>query len=71
MSKEDVIKLNGEITEVLPNTTFKVKLENNVTIIAYVSGKMRKYQIRLTLGDSVEVELSPYDITKGRIVRRK
>lgn len=71
MPKEDVIKFEGEIIDVLPNTTFKVKLDNGIVIMAYISGRMRNHSIRIILGDRVEVEMSPYDITKGRIVRRK
>jgi translation initiation factor IF-1 len=71
MSKEGVIKLEGEIIDVLPNTTFKVKLDNGIVVMSYISGKMRKHAIRITLGDRVEIEMSPYDVTKGRIVRRK
>lgn len=70
MSKEDLIITEGEVIDVLPNATFKVKLENNVTINAYTSGKMRQHRIQVLLGDRVTVELSPYDVTKGRISRR-
>ena len=69
-SQKEVIKLRGKVVEALPNTQFVVELENNLTIIAYISGKMRKHYIRLVPGDNVEVELSPYDLTKGRIVFR-
>jgi len=58
------------VVEALPNTTFRVKLENGPEVLAYLSGKMRKYYIRVLLGDRVRVELSPYDLTKGRIVYR-
>lgn len=64
---KEVIKLNGKVVLALPNAQFKVELENNHTIIAHVSGKMRKHYIRLVPGDKVEVELTPYDLTKGRI----
>lgn len=70
MSKEDLIITEGEVIDVLPNATFKVMLENNVTINAYTSGKMRQHRIQVLLGDRVTVELSPYDVTKGRISRR-
>lgn len=70
MSKEDLIITEGEVIDVLPNATFKVKLENDVTINAYTSGKMRQHRIQVLLGDRVTVELSPYDVTKGRISRR-
>ncbi len=65
--QKDVIKLEGEIQEALPNAQFKVQLENGHTILAHISGKMRKHYIRLVPGDRVEVELSPYDLEKGRI----
>jgi translation initiation factor IF-1 len=70
VSKEDLIITEGEVIDVLPNATFKVKLENNITINAYTSGKMRQHRIQVLLGDRVTVELSPYDVTKGRISRR-
>ena len=69
-SQKEVIKLRGKVVEALPNTQFVVELENSLTIIAYISGKMRKHHIRLVPGDTVEVELTPYDLTKGRIVFR-
>lgn len=65
--KKEVIKLQGKIVDVLPGTQFKVELENGHTIIAHMSGRMRKNYIRLVAGDKVEVELTPYDLTKGRI----
>jgi translation initiation factor IF-1 len=67
MAKQDSIKVDGIITEILPNTTFKVKLENNHEVLAHISGKMRMNFIRILQGDKVTVELSPYDLTKGRI----
>ena len=70
MSKEDVIEEEGTVVEVLPNTTFKVKLTNNAVIVAYLSGKLRKNYIKIVEGDAVKVELSPYDLTKGRITWR-
>ena len=66
----DAIQMMGTITEVLPNTTFRVELENGHAILAYVSGKMRKNYIRILQGDRVAVELSPYDLTRGRITYR-
>ena len=66
-SNKEVIKLVGKVVEALPNTQFRVSLENGHVIIARVSGKMRKHYIRLVPGDVVEVELTPYDLTKGRI----
>ncbi len=70
MSKDDVIILKGKVTETLPNTMFRVELENGHTVIAHISGKMRKNYIKILTGDSVTVELSPYDLTKGRITFR-
>ncbi len=70
MSKSDVIEAEGEVVEVLVNTTFKVKIMNNHIITAYISGKLRENKIRVLLGDKVKVEMSPYDLTKGRIVWR-
>jgi translation initiation factor IF-1 len=67
MSKQDVIKMKGQVTEVLPNALFRVKLENDFDIIGHISGKMRKNNINVLLGDRVEVELTPYDVSKGRI----
>jgi translation initiation factor IF-1 len=69
--KKEVIELTGTIVETLPGTEFKVKLENGHQIIAHVAGKMRKHFIRIVPGDSVTVELTPYDLTKGRITYRK
>ena len=71
MAKEDIIRLEGEIVDVLPNTTFKVTLENGHTILSYLAGKMRRHEIRIIMGDKVEVEITPYDLDRGRIVRRK
>jgi translation initiation factor IF-1 len=68
--KEDKIDVEGTIIEALPATQFRVRLDNGHDILAYLSGKMRKYYIRILLGDRVRVELSPYDLTRGRIVYR-
>jgi translation initiation factor IF-1 len=68
---KEVIELTGTVTETLPGTQFRVKLENGHQIIAHVAGKMRKHFIRIVPGDSVTVELTPYDLTKGRITYRK
>ncbi len=68
--QKEVIKLTGKVIEALPNTQFKLELENGHTIIGHISGKMRKHYIRLVPGDKVEVELTPYDLTKGRITFR-
>lgn len=70
MSKENFIKVEGVVTEILPNTKFKVLLDNGVTIRATLSGKMREHSIRILLDDRVSVEISPYDLTQGRIVFR-
>ena len=70
MAKEDTIQMQGEILETLPNATFKVKLENGHEIIAHISGKMRMNFIKILEGDKVSVELSPYDLTRGRITYR-
>jgi translation initiation factor IF-1 len=70
MAKEEKISLDAEVTEALPDARFRVKLDNGQTILAYVSGKMRKFYIRILPGDRVTVELSPYDMTKGRITYR-
>ena len=70
MAKEDNIELEGLVVETLPNTTFKVKLQNDHIITAHISGKMRKNYIRILTGDKVKVEMSPYDLTKGRITFR-
>ena len=70
MSKEDVIEVNGKILEALPNATFQVELENGHKILAHVSGKLRMNFIRILPGDKVTVEMSPYDLTKGRITCR-
>lgn len=69
-TKDDKLVLEGKIVEALPNTTFRVELDNGHEVLAYLSGKMRKHYIRVLLGDSVRVELSPYDLTRGRIVYR-
>jgi len=68
--KEDILKLKGQIIEILPNAMFKVKLENDIVILGHISGKMRKNNINVLLNDKVEVEISPYDLTKGRITFR-
>ena len=71
MAKEDNIEMQGTILETLPNTMFRVELENGHVVIAHISGKMRKNYIRILTGDKVTVELTPYDLTKGRIVFRQ
>ena len=70
MPKEDAITMEGLVTETLPNTTFRVKLENGHVVIAHISGKMRKNSIRILTGDKVTVELTPYDLSKARITFR-
>lgn len=70
MAKEEQIEMEGVVAETLPNTTFRVKLENGHVILAHISGKMRKNYIRILTGDKVTVEMTPYDLTKGRITFR-
>ncbi|MEK9829030.1 MAG: translation initiation factor IF-1 [Alphaproteobacteria bacterium] len=70
MSKEDLIEFDGEVVEKLPNAMFRVKLENEHEVIARLAGKMRKFRIRVMPGDKVSVEMTPYDLTKGRITFR-
>ena len=70
MSKDDVIETEGRVIEALPNTTFKVRLNNGHVITAYISGKLRMNYIRIIEGDSMKLEMSPYDLTKGRITWR-
>ena len=70
MAKEEAIQMGGTVVETLPNTTFRVELENGHVVTAHISGKMRKHYIRILKGDAVTVELTPYDLTKGRIVYR-
>ncbi|KIA77351.1 Translation initiation factor IF-1 [Parachlamydia acanthamoebae] len=71
MPKEDTLKLEGTVEELLPNMTFRVTLENGLVVIAHLCGKMRMKNIRVLVGDKVNVEMSPYDLTKGRIVFRQ
>ena len=70
MAKEELIEMNGVVNEVLPDSRFRVTLENGHQLIAYTSGKMKKHHIRILAGDKVSLELSPYDLTKGRITFR-
>ena len=70
MAKQGPIKIDGIVTETLPNATFKVKLDNGHQILGYISGKMRMHFIKILVGDKVSVEMSPYDLTKGRITYR-
>lgn len=70
MAKEEAIEVEGTVVEPLPNAMFRVKLDNNHVVLAHISGKMRKYYIRILPGDRVTVELSPYDLTRGRITYR-
>jgi translation initiation factor IF-1 len=70
MAKEDVIEMQGTVLDTLPNTMFRVELENGHVVVAHISGKMRKNYIRILTGDKVTVEMTPYDLTKGRIVFR-
>lgn len=70
MAKEELIEVNGVVEEVLPDSRFRVKLENGHQLVAYTGGKMRKHHIRIIAGDNVSLEMSPYDLTKGRITFR-
>lgn len=70
LAKDDVIEVEGKVVDTLPNAMFKVELENGATVLAHVSGKIRMHYIRILPGDRVTVELSPYDLTKGRITYR-
>ncbi len=70
MAKEEAIQMEGVVIDTLPNTTFRVELENGHVIMAHISGKMRKHYIRILTGDNVSVELTPYDLSKGRIIYR-
>jgi translation initiation factor IF-1 len=70
MAKEEHIEMEGTVIETLPNTMFRVELENGHVVIAHISGKMRKHYIRILTGDKVTVQITPYDLTKGRIVFR-
>lgn len=69
--EENTFKVEGEIIDVLPNTTFRVRLENGLEVLSYLAGKMRQHQIRILMGDKVDVEINAYDLNRGRIVRRK
>lgn len=71
MSKEDHIEMEGTVIETLPNTMFRVQLENGHVVTAHISGRMRKHYIRILTGDKVKVELTPYDLSKGRITFRE
>ena len=70
MSKQDLLEFKGKVTDLLPNAMFRVKLDNDHEVLAHTSGKMRKNRIRVLLGDRVNVEMTPYDLTKGRITFR-
>lgn len=71
MAKEEGLKMDGVVIDVLPNAMFRVRMEAGPTVIGYISGKMRQHEIKILLGDTVEIEFSPYDLTKGRITRRR
>lgn len=71
MAKEELIEFQGSVIELLPNANFRVKLDNDHIIIAHTSGRMRKNRIRILVGDKVTVEMTPYDLTKGRIIHRE
>ena len=70
MAKEDFLEFKGKVTELLPNAMFRVKLENNHEVLAHTAGKLKKNRIRVLTGDNVLVEVTPYDLTKGRIIFR-
>ena len=70
MAKQDLLEFNGKVTELLPNAMFRVKLENNHEVLAHTAGRLRKNRIRVLTGDQVKVEVTPYDLTKGRIIFR-
>ena len=70
MAKEDTVEMEGTIIETLPNTMFRVELDNGHVVVAHISGRMRKNYIRILTGDRVKIEMTPYDLTKGRIVFR-
>ena len=70
MSKEDLIEMQGKIEEILPDARYRVNLDNGHSLVAYTGGKMRKHRIKIIAGDNVTVEMSPYDLTKGRITFR-
>ena len=70
MAKQDFLEFKGKVTELLPNAMFRVKLENNHEVLAHTAGKLKKNRIRVLTGDSVLVEVTPYDLTKGRIIYR-
>ena len=70
MSKQDLLEFKGKVTDLLPNAMFRVKLENGLTVTAHTAGKLRKNRIRVLQGDNVTVEMTPYDLTKGRIIFR-
>ena len=70
MAKDDVIEIDGNVVEALPNATFKVELDNKHIILCHIAGKMRMHYIKILPGDKVKIEMSPYDLTKGRIVFR-
>jgi translation initiation factor IF-1 len=71
VSKEDIIEMTGVVEEVLPGAMFRIKLENNAVILGHISGKMRQHKIQILLGDRVKLEMSPYDLTRGRITYRE
>lgn len=71
MAKEEGLKMDGKVIEVLPDTKFRVMLDNGTTVMGYLSGKMRQHTIKILTGDTVEIEFSLYDLTKGRITRRR
>lgn len=71
MGKEEGLRIDGKVIDILPSAMFRVELETGQTVIGYISGRMRKNDIKVLLGDTVEIEFSPYDLSRGRIVRRR
>ena len=71
MAKEEGLKMDGKVVDVLPNAMFRVEMETGNKVIGYISGRMRQHDIKILLGDTVELEFSPYDLSKGRITRRR
>ena len=70
MTKQESFKMEGKITKILPNYMYKIKLENEEEILAYTTGKMKRFRIKCIVGDTVELEMSPYDLTRGRVIKR-
>jgi translation initiation factor IF-1 len=71
MAKEEGLRIDGKVVDILPNAMFRVQLDTGQNVIGYISGRMRQHDIKVLLGDTVEIEFSPYDLSRGRIVRRR